>query len=391
MRIEDLRRRETGDGAAVEATIVWERADRQPVRLAFRTTAAFADDLTPAAEAFVTAALWPAWEAGESRLRVEGTLCPRLRDGLLTVQQVLGTWYGIETPFVELEPDAGWAPPLPASPPRAAMFLSGGIDSLALLRQLRDAFPSSHPAAVRDAFFAYGLDLGGPQGPARPDLYERARAGLETLCRGEGVALIPVWTNVRELEIRGKSWPDAFFGLGTVSIAHAFAGRISEVSVAASLPVAGLSPAGSHPMLDPYFSSAALDVRHEGMHLTRMEKTAVVAAWPEALRELRVCYQDTGEDGPLNCGRCRKCVRAMLGLLALGRLEEATSFPVRDVTPAMLEACTVDRHMVAFYTSLLDPLERVGRQDLASGLRRRLRRFARRARWRSLRQAFVAR
>jgi hypothetical protein len=269
------------------------------------------------------------------------------------------------------------------------MFLSGGLDSLALMRQLCDAFPPGHPARVRDAFFAYGIDVGLPGERPRHDFYQRAREGLEVLCRSEGMELVPVWTNLRGLLRRGSDWPRAYFGLGTVSIAHAFSARVSDVAIAASVDVFGLAPNGSHPMLDPYFSSSALAIRHDGLHQNRLEKAAVVAAWPEALPLLRVCYNDTGPGGPLNCGRCRKCVRTMLALLALGRLGDATSFPVREVTPAMVEACTVDPLMVSFYEAVLEPLEQAGREDLARELRRRLSAFARRERWSGFRRLLL--
>ena len=369
MRLRDLRTSEGG----VAADVVWEQAPRPPSTLFFRTIEPFVSDLEPRAEAFVTAVLWPAWEAGEARIEVEGALCPRLRDGLRVVQQVLDGWYDVGRPFILLEPTAGWRAPEPVSPPRTGMFLSGGVDSLALLRQNRDAFPLEHPRGVRDAFFVHGLDIGLPGQDTRMGFYERTRAKLQAFAARQDLPLIPVWTNVRHLERKGRHWLDAFFGLGMVSVAHAFSGRISEVLVAASLDVQGLASMGSHPLLDPYFSSGALDVRHDGLHPSRLEKIEAVSAWPGALDVLRVCYQDTGPDGPLNCGACRKCVRVMLGLLALGRLAEASTFPDRDLGLDHLEVCTVDRHTASFYASLLDPLTKAGRGDLAGVLKNRLR------------------
>ncbi|MGQ0612565.1 MAG: hypothetical protein ACT4PV_02285 [Planctomycetaceae bacterium] len=234
---------------------------------------------------------------------------------------------------------------------------------------------------MREAWFVHGLDIGAPGQPPRLEFYARARRALEPVAASAGVRLVATRTNVRLLDPDGQNWPDAWFGPGTLSLAHAFDGRITDVLLAANLDVEGLAPAGSHPLLDPNFSSAALQVHHEGTHQSRLEKIARVADWPEARAALRVCWQELPDDGPLNCGRCRKCVRAMLGLIAVGRLDAMTTFPRGHLAPEDLEVCHVDPHTVRFYEELLAPLDRVGRRDLATVLRRQLRGWARRGWW----------
>jgi hypothetical protein len=106
-----------------------------------------------------------------------------------------------------------------------------------------------------------------------------------------------------------------------------------------------------------------------------------VTDWPAARSALRVCWQDLPDDAPLNCGRCRKCVRTMLGLAALGRLGDVPTFPRHELTPADLAVCEVDRQTRRFYEELLAPLERCGRGDLSRILRRQLRDWHRAQRW----------
>ncbi len=65
------------------------------------------------------------------------------------------------------------------------------------------------------------------------------------------------------------------------------------------------------------------------MVFTRLEKLKALAVWPEALDNLKVCWEgqykfDTSPDQ--NCCVCDKCVRTMLAFRALGQ-EIPSSFP----------------------------------------------------------------
>lgn len=368
MRIEGLETQRDGSLARASARVTWEDRVAKSRVIHFQTDAAWADHLEAAPAAFLAAVVAPALRAQERRIAVEGAVCPALRDGLTTAMQILARWYDPQRRIPAIEAGEGFRPAPGPAAARTAMFLSGGVDSLALLRCNRQDYPPDHPAAVRDAFFVYGFDIGALTPRNREDFFARARSSLEPVIQETGVGLIPVRTNLRSLA-KGHIWPDEWFGLGLASVAHAFGSRISRALIASSLDVASLAPCGSHPMLDPYFSSASLRFVHEGAHLSRLAKIRLVSEWPAGLAALRVCWQDQGAGDPLNCGRCRKCLRVMMGLLVLGKLEQAPTFPVQRVTPEMLGSSEVDAHVLGFYRELLDPLEAIGRGDLAAVIR----------------------
>jgi hypothetical protein len=84
-------------------------------------------------------------------------------------------------------------------------------------------------------------------------------------------------------------------------------------------------PAGSHPLLDPLFSSEWLTFDHHGLELGRSGKVAdLLARHPELLSYLKVCYTESHTG---NCGRCRKCLWTMIALQAAGGLQRASLFP----------------------------------------------------------------
>jgi hypothetical protein len=371
---------------------VWEDVDKPSTRVFIEAPEPFGADLSPDPHAFLLAAAIPALRAGEARIRIEGAVCPKLRDGLREAMQRLSRWRwrGSRRRLPAIETIGGDA--RASSGRRRAMFLSGGVDSLALLRRDRDRHPTGHPEAFQDAFFVDGFDIyWGPDGDGG-DLYQRAMANLAPAAADAGVVLVPVRTNLRDLDSAG-AWLAEWLGAGTAAVAHAFARRIGHVSIAASNYRDELVPQGTHPDLDPLYSTAALTVSHDGADERRLERLARVAAWDAGLRALRVCWEGISPDGPLNCGRCHKCVLTRLELVAIGRLGDCRGFLAGDVTPETADVLRPTRDSsLGYFRELLEPLRAQGRADLAEVVAAKIaahEAFARRMRaprwWRRLR------
>jgi hypothetical protein len=160
---------------------------------------------------------------------------------------------------------------------------------------------------------------------------------------------------------------------------QAFANRLGSVSIASTFDIRSLIPHASHPLLDPYYSSSDLQIKHDGVALSRFEKTRIIADWELTASHLRVCNNMNHlESGTLNCGRCEKCVRTMLAFLALGILKSSTLFPVRDVSPELIESVgQLNTVSACFYPELLQPLTEIGRIDLVTAIRAKLRQYRR--------------
>ena len=106
--------------------------------------------------------------------------------------------------------------------------------------------------------------------------------------------------------------------------------------IASTNAIPELAPLGSHPMLDPHFSSSEIDVQHDGTRFERLQKVEIIANWPAGLRILRACQNPLLPAGVLNCGECEKCTRTMTELLVLGKLQEAKTYPFEDVSPSQI-------------------------------------------------------
>jgi hypothetical protein len=399
MRIENLRTERSGNRKRVAATVTWEDCDRPAYDLYFETADVFADSLSCNADAFLTGCVVPAMHYGEKRVAINGEVCPELQSGLVTVLSWLRQWY----------PDGrGTLVRIEAKPrktarrsgaERAGLFFTGGVDSLAILRKNRLGVPPDHPRSFRDAVVAFGLELDDPQA------FSHVVNHLSSMAQEAGLTLMPVYTNVylpyrnEDARIRFRFWSRKFHGAALAAIAHALAGRLTSVSIAATgsipilrfLGVKHISPFGTHPLLDPYLSSTELYIRHDGIELSRLDRLRLIADWDLALRNLRVCNQFRQyRADSVNCGRCDKCMRTKLALVALGALNRTRTFTDPDVSPELVKAAvridpyrpTPNEHTRAmYYLELLEPLARQGRDDLVRIIERKLKSARRRGLW----------
>ena len=97
--------------------------------------------------------------------------------------------------------------------------------------------------------------------------------------------------------------------------------------VPSSLPYDLCKPYGSHPLLEPNWSTDTMTFAIDGAEAGQIDKIRRVnELYPAALGQLRVCPTKTGDT--VNCGSCYKCMRTMAEMRSLGLQElAASSFP----------------------------------------------------------------
>ncbi len=370
MIISDIDLQDRDGVRRVEATITWESCGRPEQTVFYETGPEHSAPLMPDPNAFLVGLILPAWHQGERRIRVEGALCPMLMDQLMAPLLTLGAWY----------PELGTPPSIESSGlearvptgDRALSLLSCGIDSLATLRANRVWFPRDHPLAIRSCLLVDFVEEAGGNGSfaSNPDAgkIEAARR----VCDDVGVDVLLVRTNLWSLDRDGWFFAKSSFGAEFLSSAHCLSGDFRHVYIAASIDAQHpFVPAGSSPLLDPYYSSAHLQVHHHGTYMPRLERTRLVAEWPAGLDNIRVCVHDWR--GTTNCGTCEKCIRTMLTLVALGKLHESAAFEERDVDRELLQTVIQYRmiwvsNLADGYADLIPLLERRGRHDLVAGV-----------------------
>ena len=379
MRIENLRSEKKGNRVRVAATVIWEDCDRPTQEVYFETDEVFADGLSCNPHAFLVGCIIPAMHYGEKRVIMDAEICPELRTGLITAMSWIRHWYyGLDRNLVQIETKTRSNLPTPRTTERAGFFFSGGVDAFATLRANRLTFPLEHPWSIKDGLLVYGLELD------EIEAFEYVVDSLSRVAQEAGITLIPVYTNLylnyRQEDSLDKFsfWTYKFGGASLAAIAHAFARRLTVVSIAASHDISGLQPWGTHPLLDQNYSSIDLQIRHDGIAISRLEKTKLVADWDAALQHLRVCnlFKHYRPD-MLNCGECTKCVKTMLALLALGVLNQTHVFPEHDVSAELVlkHAYIYDAYSESSYRELIAPLAGKGRHDLVRAIEYRIAKY----------------
>lgn len=376
MKIEHLRQEVIGDRARVVATVTWETLQRPIVDLFFETSMDYAADLSCNPNAFLTACILPAMRFGEERIAIDTPICPELKLGLEAAMHCLTSWYGSPRKVIPIEAPLQIASPTPLKP-RAGCFFSGGIDALTMVLNNRRHIPRQHPSSFQDAMIVYGI-LKEENQENKTVSYQEVIKAVEPLAKDAELNLIPIFTNARtqilDLDPKVRFWQKEFQGAFLSAVAHAFVNRFSSVSIASSFNLDEQEPWGSHPFLDPQYSSSTLRIRHEDVTLSRLEKAQILGKWDTAIQQLGVCnHQNRNRTDNRNCGQCEKCIRTKMELLVAGLLEQADSFAEKEISKkhlAKVAAQIKAHHVESCYTELIEPLRRIGRSDLASIIQR---------------------
>ncbi len=264
--------------------------------------------LTDAPEAQVAATLLPAMQSGKD-LTVDGPLDSTFAESLSTIQDIYVTWWP-EPERIAIQAPRWESSPTPKTG-RTAAFFTGGVDSFYTLLK--------HKEEVDVLVFVHGFDVDLDDTSLRQQVTEM----LQEVGTGFDKEVIEVETNLRDFSDEHTGWP-RYHGA-----ALAFSGLVLQPSVDCLLIPSGapydeLRPWGSHPLLDPRWSTSNLQLIHDGCEASRLDKCRAVGQNDIASGMLRVCWRNP--DGAYNCGRCEKCFRTMLQLLAADALKQCSTF-----------------------------------------------------------------
>ena len=176
---------------------------------------------------------------------------------------------------------------------------SGGIDSSFSFSQ--------HASEITDLLVVMGFDES-----AAGEQWQQLVSRLQKFADHHEKRLIPVETNIRQvIEARKLSWGACH---GGVLAAIGISLQARKLIIPSSYTIDDIFPWGSHPLLDPLWSSEATTIFHDGVSYTRTQKTEQLLRHSYLLDGLQVCWKHFEK----NCGRCSKCIRTTLSLYMLG-------------------------------------------------------------------------
>lgn len=190
--------------------------------------------------------------------------------------------------------------PMPALNDGVLCSFSGGVDSL-------------HSYLHNEDEITHLLTIGGydfVSGP-KTDFLETL-AKITRFADQFGKTLVAIDTNTREVcDALRLKWA---YAQGPILCSLAVGLGFGKYIIPASHSYRDLKPWGTHPLTDPLWSTARTPVVHDGLDAYRTQKVAEIAARPDLMAHLQVCWHSQ----VTNCGNCSKCVRTALVLKLLG-------------------------------------------------------------------------
>jgi hypothetical protein len=246
-------------------------------------------------------------------------------------------------------------------------FFSGGVDSFYTLLRNRQRYEPGDPRRIAALLLVHGFDI--PLSNRR--LFEEVERQTRRVAHQVGARLIAVETNIRTAT-DDLDWGRYGHGAALASVGLALGRLVHTVYVPSTSAIDELTPWGSHPALDPLWSTEAVDFVHDGGEANRDRKIELLASSPVALESLRVCWENRA--GAYNCGRCEKCLRTMIELQLCGALERAARFP-RAIAAADVARLTIPPNCRKYWRRMLDARHRLS-GDLAVAIDAALQRRA---------------
>ena len=308
-------------------------------------------------DAVFAACLLPAMASGGT-LRIASPVSPQLLSSANKIQEIFHTWAPdkLHPITVEAEPRAHTAREAGG---QVACFFSAGVDSF-------DATLKHHDE-VDVLIFVHGFDVGLSDTIRR----ERVAKGVRNAAAELEKPLVEVETNLRAFSNQHVHW-ELFHGAALGSVALLLQKTFRRIYVPSTLSYRQLIPWGSHPLVDPLWSTESIELVHDGAEASRFQKMERIASSDAALRWLRVCWRSP-DDG-YNCGRCTKCMRTMAELEGLGVLSRSKTFPPkvnrRHLRGTHVPRAPMDR---ALWN---DTIAGLGELGADAGLRRAMKRAA---------------
>jgi len=304
-----------------------------------------------------------------SSLEVPAGVSPGLLRASRTIQEMLAIWNPALRPVEVLAEPVD--PPLAGDPSAGAArgtaaFFTCGVDSFYTVLRRREEIDA--------VVYAHGLDL-----PVDDPKREVVSSAFRDAASQLGLEAIELETDVRTFSDPVCDWERIYTSAALATIGHLLADRFERVLIPATHSYRDLHPTGSHPLLDPLYSSERLRIEHVDA-VSRVTKLEYLVGSELAMSSLRVCFQHGG-DG-LNCGRCPKCVRTMVGLRAIGAAGRCRTLPAEFSLREMSSGKVKSRRSLTFVKENLAAVEARGTDpDLAVALRRLVARGARTEAW----------
>ncbi len=259
------------------------------------------------ATSFLIAALTPAMLLGEDVI-VEDRyyVSEKVFNNIPLIQTIINCWNPI---FKKIKVQARTSANMPRKTGCAAFF-SAGVDSLYTLVK--------HRQKIDQLILVNGFDFN-----ADATAWEVMIKRCQRIAGIYKKDLLVVETNLKEFNSFFNLSRFANFGATLSTIAQLM--DFKTVFLNSADTYEKIFTSGSHPLLDPLWSTEVCEIIHTGLEADRTRKIELIKSDPHALHNLWFCLKDPNA----NCGKCNKCIRTYIALKLNGVDDFKFSNPVQ--------------------------------------------------------------
>lgn len=346
-------------------------------RLWWELPQAYGESVTSWADPWVIGLLFPIMQGGVP-VHIEGKVSPSLLANLELFMKIRARWAPDKYRPVTLSADTETELPAVSEPGLTVASFSCGLDSCFTLYRHARALAGRRTRKIGAAIVQHGFDVGLEQINSN-QIYASLLADATAMLESLAVPCISMKTNFQQIRL---DWADAW-ATQLVAGLCLLAGRYDTALIANEVPYQWLDVRStSHPVTNPLLGSQGFAIIDDGGDYSRAEKAKVISAWPEAMRQLHVCFGVNVPGKYENCCECEKCIRTMLAFRIAGCPEPDTF----KCEPSDAQIRRVRLHMIAKvrrWEELAHDAEAAGVGN--TGWAKAIRAVLRKHRWRQLR------
>ncbi len=320
MRINSVAKKVSGGRAVLSAEIESPGFDNGTKTLYFSYPDKYSDYLPFSADPFFPAVLIPAMMSGED---VE--VIPLISENMLgnhnSIQDIFKTWYPDKLQSIAVKAQNYYRPDRGVER-KNATFFSLGVDSMYTMLKYLPANDPPEGTGLNTLVYIKGLELPLSTYSGGQDI--GVTEAIKKVAAHYDLDLITGETNMRDMF--PVDFVRLYLGSCLASSALSLSEGFKNFYIPSHYSYADLFPVASSPLLDHLWSNETTSLIHDGSEKERAEKiTSLIANDSFALDNLRVCVDNDGRN--YNCCKCWKCVRTMITLEIIGKLEKTKAFP----------------------------------------------------------------
>jgi hypothetical protein len=297
---------------------------------------------------FLAALLLPAMKVGET-LEIPAPVSERLLGSIPRIQSIYESWettlrnVQVKAPVRQIQ---RWSTPKPS---HRGLFFSCGVDSYYSLFKNLESHPRGEET-ITDLIVLRGFDL--PFAGRDSTVFRTILSNARTVSRELRKNVLPVATNLRDFGVEFVRWDRLYHGAAMASIGLTLVNFFDRIYIASTFSHEQLHPWGSHPALDPLWSTERLSFSHDACGTRRTDKIRFIVQFPIVMDTLRVCTLRPFSGDVYNCGICEKCLRTTVGLHIAGALRKCRTLP-NSIDLRLLRTIPVQEELRVFIEELM--------------------------------------